>query len=273
MDSLGYGRAVLLGFIQGVTEFLPISSDGHLVVAERLAGVAGPTLMLNVVLHGGTLAAVVLFYAKDLGGLLAALARAPKAGFRAQPETRLVGLLLLACVPTGIIGVLLKEPVENRLSTIYWAGAGFLVTASVLMFTRGARGFAAGARAAAALRPRDALLVGTVQGIAVLPGVSRSALTISTALFLGVAPADAARFSFLLAIPAIAGALVLELRHGIPAGTAVGPLLVGAAVSFVTGLVALRLLVGMLSRGRFAEFALYLIPLGMACLVYGWGKV
>ncbi|HEV8321833.1 MAG TPA: undecaprenyl-diphosphate phosphatase [Myxococcota bacterium] len=269
MDALGYGRAALLGAVQGITEFLPISSDGHLIVTERLLGMSEPTLLLNVVLHGGTLAAILVFYAKDLWRLLRGVAALPRTGLAGSPEARLVGLLLLACVPTGIIGLTLKDPVELRLSTIYWSGAGFLFTAAALMLTRGAAGFAPEARGEAALRARDALAIGTLQGFAVLPGVSRSALTISCALWLGIAPADAARLSFLLAIPAIAGALLVELRHGLPPAADPGPLLLGAAVAFVTGLVALKILVGMLSRGQFADFARYLVPLALGCLAYG----
>lgn len=259
-QALDVGRAAWLGALQGVTEFLPISSDGHLALGRAFLGFDGGGLAETVLLHVGTLLATLLVLRSDVGvtirACLAAL-RDPEAR-RAAPAREAM-LVLLASVPTAIVGLLLEPVVEPWSEDLRLVGAFLLVSA---LFVAGSHRVRDGKDEV--LTVRGALLVGLLQGLAVLPGWSRSATTIASAMALGLAPSAAFRFSFLLSLPAVAGACLLELRD--PAVLqSLGPTAwLGAVVSFVTGAAALRLLRGVVSTGRFAYFAAYLIPLGAA---------
>jgi undecaprenyl-diphosphatase len=268
-------RALVLGVVQGITEFLPISSDGHLAVGQRLLGLSEPSLVLTVMLHLGTLIAVVLFYRRELGAMLraavGALSRSPGGSWserwRSDGALRLIGWLGVASVPTAVIGLALKDTMERWTADPVYAGVGFLVSAAMLWATRYVGG-AAAPRTEDRPGLRDALLIGALQGLAVAPGVSRSGLTIATGIFLGLDARVAARFSFLLSIPAVAGAIALEARHiDSPSELAVD--LLGAAVALVTGLLALRWLITLVGRGALYRFAFYLVPVGL--LTIGWG--
>ena len=251
-------HALGLGVVQGVTEFLPISSDGHLALYGLLFQVPESSLATTVTLHLGTLLATLLVFRAELSAMakraLASLA-APRTLVDSS-EGRLLVRIVLASVPTAVIGLLLEKRVE-ALSRVPWViGLGFLGSAVAVLTTRGRRGHTE------ELSLRGAVLIGALQGLAVLPGLSRSASTIASAMLLGLSPQAAFQFSFLLSMPAVGGAALLELgKPGALAGISHVAWL-GACVSFVTGIAALRLLRGMLSRGRFWLFALYLVPLG-----------
>ena len=253
-----------LGITQGVTEFLPISSDGHLALYGLLFHVRESSLVITVALHLGTLLATLIVFRADVTRMLAQLLASATAP-RKLVETadgRLLLRIVVASVPTAVIGLLLEHAVEP-LSKLPWAiGVGFLGSAVWVLSTRrrenGAEELSLGA----------AFLVGALQGLAVLPGLSRSASTIASAMALGLTPQAAFRFSFLLSLPAVAGAALLELgKPGVLAGL---PAMawIGAAVSFFTGIAALLLLRGVLARGRFWLFGLYLIPLGAAMVLW-----
>lgn len=256
--------ALGLGVTQGVTEFLPISSDGHLAVLGLLFDLREASLATTVMLHVGTLLATLLVFRADVTRLLARLLAcltAPRQLFDTA-DGRLLLRIIVASLPTAAIGLFLEDSVEP-LSKLPWAiGAGFLGSAVAVLSTRrrhdGAEELSLGA----------ALFVGTLQGLAVVPGLSRSASTIAAAMALGLAPQAAFRFSFLLSLPAVAGAALLELgKPGALAG--LSPVAwIGAAVAFVTGIAALVLLRGLLARGRFWLFGLYLIPLGAAMVLW-----
>jgi undecaprenyl-diphosphatase len=256
--------AIALGVVQGVTEFLPISSDGHLALFGLLFEVPEVSLATTVALHLGTLAATLLMFRTDLTQLtkrVLASVTSPRALFEST-EGRLIACLFVASLPTAAIGLSLEDAVEP-LSRSPWAvGLGFLGSAAAVFSTRGRAG------SATELSLRAALIVGTFQGLAVLPGLSRSASTIAAALALGLAPSAAFRFSFLLSLPAVAGAALLELgKPGALAGLS-HVAWIGAGIAFVAGLVALRLLRGLLAGGRFWLFGLYLIPLGAALVLW-----
>lgn len=251
-------QAVVLGLVQGLTEFLPVSSSGHLVVVEALTGVKTPGVFVEVALHVATLGSVLVVYGRRLWTILADLARGrPDGG-------RYAGLLVLGTVPAGVIGLLLHRAVEARFESLAFVGGAFIATGFILWSTRRL----AGARE----RPTalGALAVGAAQAVAILPGISRSGSTVSAALWAGVTAPQAAEFSFLLAIPVIAGAALLEGRHMVVDLAAVGsvPLGVSFAVAFVTGIWSIRFLLALLSRGRFYAFAPYCWIVGALTLAY-----
>lgn len=259
----------MLGAVQGLTEFLPVSSSGHLVVFERLLRFDRPPLLTTVVLHLGTLVATALYFRRDLVALAAAAPRvfSRREGNAPDPEARLLVLLVVGCVPTAVIGLLFRDLFERAFSSSIAVGVGFLVSAVILFLTRFAR--EEGRRKVEAMTARDALAIGLAQGVAIAPGVSRSGATISTALFAGLDRELCGRYSFLLSVPAVLGANCLELRHvgdegwgSVPAI----PLAIGALVSFAVGLLALRLLLLLVRRGKFFRFSYYCAAAGVATL-------
>lgn len=267
---------LLLGLIQGLTEFLPVSSSGHLVVGSHLLPLK-PSLLLDVILHVGTLLPVLWLYRAELLEILVALGRVFGKARLAQLWQTDRGLRLAVCVvigtlPTALMGGLLNDLFERLFSSPAVVGVTFLITGGILMSTlirRGAGSAEEPADSHLGLTPLRGLLVGLAQGCAITPGISRSGTTIAAALLLGVDRTMAARFSFLLSIPAIAGAVALHLRKATLAGN--GELVVyvaGAAAAAVSGYLALRLLVGLVRRGGMHWFALYLWPLGIAVLVW-----
>jgi len=257
---------LLLGILQGLTEFLPVSSSGHLVLVERLMDVH-PSLAVNVGLHAGSLVAILFYYRRDLWSLALSLLPGPGDDAPSTSEHRkLAWHLILATVATVPPALLLRDPIEGLLAE---PAAGrflaltFLMTAVLLVLTE----LTPGDRPTRNLTWRGALLIGLVQGIAVFPGISRSGSTIAVALILGLSSEKAARFSFLMAIPIIGGAALLELPS-LAGQMNVGHLLLGMAASIVAGLAALTLLVGLIRRRRFVWFAAYLVPLSLFCLIF-----
>ncbi len=276
---MGAWQAALLGLVQGVTEFLPVSSSGHLVVAEQALGLkTGGDVFFEVVLHTGTLLAVIAVYAKDLWRItgptlraLSLLARGRPREATASPDARLGLFLILGTIPTGIIGVTLKDLFESLFANLLAVGVAFLLTGTLLFLsTRIAARRSAPPRETGAMRWSDAVLIGTAQGIAITPGISRSGSTIAAALLLGLDRSLAARYSFLLSVPAILGALVLHLRHGLDPLSAAdaGAFVTGFVAAALSGILALRVLLRLVDRGRFSVFAYYLWPLGLTVLVW-----
>jgi undecaprenyl-diphosphatase len=257
-------EVTLLAVLQGLTEFLPVSSSGHLVLAEHLLGLREGGLALAVALHVGTLLSVLWVYAGSVRETLWDL-------LRGRP--RQVLLLLLASVPAGMVGVLFEDWIEERFGDPRGAAFGLLVTAAVLALSEFLRRRRERARVAPRpVGPLVALGIGAAQAVAILPGVSRSGSTIATALALGVAPADAARFSFLMSLIAVGGAALLQARELVgeeAVGPGVGLLAWGVLLSAVVGWAALRLLLSFLGRGAFGWFALYCGALGLGWLALG----
>lgn len=257
-----------LGVVQGLTEFLPVSSDGHLTLLQAVWGAGPNALAMDVALHVGTLGSMVLFFRRDLLALMRSLMdRGPTTAV----DRRQVLLILLATVVTGGIGLSLKPLVEERMASFGAAGAGFLLTTAVLLWGE-KRGRAPSRGWTVADAPLwHALLLGAVQGAAVWPGLSRSASTISVALVLGWRWEAAGRFSFLAAMPAIAGATLLTARD--IAVLPKGPVLVGLFASFLVGTLALGLLMRFLAARRLWPFALYTFALGLWALLKAFGNV
>jgi undecaprenyl-diphosphatase len=267
--AIPLAEAIVLGAVQGVTEFLPISSDGHLSLAQLYFG-REPELALTVLLHAGTLAAtlIVLWERVKSATFDGARALFRPSLFRDTPGGRDALFVILASIPTAIIGFTLKKPVEVWSSSPVIIGICLLGSALAVGSTRFApRGEkdVPGAMAA--------IVVGIAQGSAVLPGLSRSAMTIASLLWLGVRAPRAFELSFLLSLPAVAGALALEARHAFHGGAAeVVPLVAGTVVSLACGIGALMALRGVLARGKLAWFAVYLVPLAVATIFWGYAK-
>ncbi len=261
-----FGEAILLGVVQGATEFLPISSDGHLALAELLFDLHEGGLTFNVMLHVGTFVATLLV-------LRDAVARAVKAGvpalispknFRDTSGGRDALVVILATLPTALIGFTLRNPVEHWTKNPLAIGLGFLGTTAMLILAQ--------------FSPRGereqpsvvgALLVGVAQGFAVLPGLSRSGSTIAVLLWLGVRPERAFTLSMLMSLPAVFGAVLLESRHAFAAPFPVVPVVVGALVALGTGVAALLALRRIVNLGRFGWFALWVGPLAFATIAMG----
>ena len=268
-------EAILLGIIQGLTEFLPISSSGHLVLAQNLLGLKEPELLFDICVHVGTLVAVIAVFQRDIRQILQTLVRLPilvrtAGGFRdlvATDETvRLITLIAIGSLPTAALGLLFKEMVAEIFSSVLLVGIMLITTGCLLWFTR--RINAAG-RQISGLTLKDALLIGLFQGLAILPGVSRSGATISMALYAGVDRDLAGRFSFLLSIPAILGALVLSLDTSMASNTiSPGTIAFGTLSAALIGYLALKLLLRLVKKGRLYRFAPYCWLVGLVAIIY-----
>ncbi len=248
-------EVIFLAITQGITEFLPVSSSGHLVVLasifERCGVEMDEKLTVSIVLHLGTLLAILVFYRRRICDLL-------------SEDRRVIGLLAVGTLPAVAVGIPLKKYGEDLLVNPLLAGPMFLVTAAMLLWTRKHGG---GESQCRELSYSRAFLVGIFQAIAILPGISRSGSTIVAGLGCGLKREEAATFSFLLAIPVIGGAGLLDLKDLLgnsPNGVSISVLALGAAISFVVGLAALAWLVDWIRHGRLHWFAWWLIPLGVA---------
>ncbi len=251
-------QGVVLGLVQGLTEFLPVSSSGHLRVLEVVTGVRTPGVFVEVVLHVATLGSVLVMY----GPRLWAIARGVVA--RRPAELRMAGLLVLATLPAGVVGVLFHRQVEAAASLVV-VGMGFVLTGFMNWSTRRLAGDLSQPTVGAAVG------IGFAQALAaVFRGVSRSGSTVCAALWGRLGPVPAAEFSFLLAIPVIAGAALIEGRHMAVNVAAVGaaPLVVSFALAFASGIWSIRFLVALLKRGRFYAFAPYNWTVGILTIVY-----
>jgi undecaprenyl-diphosphatase len=286
---------ILLGILQGLTEFLPISSSGHLALAEQLLGVHKPGIVFDIFVHFGTLLSVVwVFRQRILRLVLAPL--------RGGEDLRLLGMLIVGSIPTGILGLALDSAAEAAFVRSWAVGLGLLVTACVLIIAErlaphsrprpnppapfperegGAPlpvpGMGRGrGRILEQLTWRDALWIGLAQGVAVLPGISRSGSTIAMGVLVGLRRTDAAEFSFLLFIPAIVGATALKLAEALsdPAAHSAlwGGYLAGTIAAFLSGIVAIHFLMRFLRERRLTPFAVYCLALGLVAIAWHWAR-
>lgn len=248
-------QAVVLGIVQGLTEFLPISSSGHLVLFQKYFGLKESVLTFDVLLHMGTLVAVLAVFWKDIVSMIR------------RPWQKLTLLIILATIPTGLMGLGLKDFFERLFESGRTIGVEFIITGFIIWL-------------ADRIRPKnksvedishfDAVFVGLMQGIAILPAISRSGLTIAGSLFRGINREAAARFSFLVSIPAIAGAAVLDLKDIVGSGVPMGeplPFIVGPIVAAISGYWAIKYMLRLLSTGSMKGFAYYVWVLGAVVIV------
>lgn len=241
---------IFLGIVQGLTEFLPISSTGHLVLFRKLFGLDEIGLLFDTMLHLGTLIAVIVVFWPEIRQLIA------------NPTSKLARLLVVGTIPTGVIGLAFEDYFEEISRTGVTIGWEFLATGVILWTVESMR---KGHRRFEQINYTDALIIGTLQGAAILPAISRSGLTIAGSLLRGIDRADAARFSFLLSLPAILGACTLQtvkLTQN-PLDTAMLiPMIVGTFFAAVAGYFAIRWMLKIISTGSMKGFAVYVWILG-----------
>ncbi len=249
-------EAIFLGIVQGLTEFLPVSSSGHLVLFQRLFGIEEGALIFDVAVHVATVAALFTVFWRDIWTMIR------------QPFSRLTLLVIAGTIPTGLLGVLFKDSFEEMFHSGASLGAGFLITGAVLWWAETTR---AHDKDIEHMSYVDAVFVGTLQGIAIIPAVSRSGMTIAGALLRGLNREFAARFSFLLSIPAILGAAVVKtnpLMAMVKAGTGIGTteLVLGMISAALFGYAAIRFMLWVIEKKSLRGFSWYVWTLGILIL-------
>jgi undecaprenyl-diphosphatase len=265
---LSLGQAIVLGIVQGLTEFLPISSSGHLRIVPAFVGWDDPGAAFTAVIQLGTMAAVLVYFRRDLVRIATAwLASLRDPARRSELDARLGWYLILGTVPIAVFGLAFKDQIENGARDLYLIGAMLVVFGLVLL---AAEALSRRERDIATITRRDALVVGLAQALALVPGVSRSGATISAGLLLGFDRVSAARFSFLLSVPAVVLSGLFELR-GVIDGSAegavgAGPTAVATVLAFITGYASIAFLLRFLTTHSTAVFVGYRIVLGSVVL-------
>ncbi len=253
-------EALILGFVQGATEFLPVSSSGHLVIGQALMDIRVPGVAFEVAVHVATLLSVLMVYRKRVTSLLVGMVRLD------SESLRYLGLLLVATLPAAAVGVFAGDWIETLFDSPAVAGGALLVTGTFLWSARGALRRNPGKVPGLAA----AVVMGLAQAFAIIPGISRSGATVVTALWLGIEAEEAAAFSFLMAIPAILGAAVLKFPELSEAGLGISPeaLWVGGLFAAVTGVLAIWSFVALLKKQAFHRFGPYCWAVGVGFLLF-----
>lgn len=262
---MSFFQSLLLGVVQGITEFLPVSSSGHLVVFQDFFGLNTLPLLFDILLHGATLCAVIVFFRKEIARIIR-ICFSPSM-WKNNPDARILLFIIIGSVPTGIIALVGKELFEQAFHSVRLTGFMFFITAGLLLSTavRNVPG-----KGILSIHPFSAFLIGCIQGMAILPGISRSGVTISLALLLGWKRASAFTFSFLLCIPAIAGALIMEgndyiVTHQTFSIPAVW--LIAIFSAFCAGLISLFLLGKTVQKKKLPYFSYYCFAVGTVVLI------
>ena len=247
-------QALILGIIQGVTEFLPISSSGHLAIFENLMGIKGENLTFAIALHAATVVSIITVFGMEILKLIQGLFK-----FRWNDETQYILKLALSMIPVAIVGVFFKDYVEAIFgSGLFLVGCMLLLTAALLLFT-----YFAKPRDKSDISFKDAVIIGIAQAIAIFPGLSRSGTTISTGIFLGNKRENVTRFSFLMVIVPILGEAFLDLMKGqfslAQSGIAPVSLLIGFLAAYICGTVACKWMLDIVKKGKLIYFAYYCI--------------
>ena len=272
-------EAIILGIIQGLTEFLPVSSSGHLVLFQQLFGLKEAELFFDVCVHLGTLVAVIVVFHREIQNIIAALLRIVSLArqkktilqqIESDPELKMVLLIVIGSIPTAVLGLMFKSIADQLFSSSFLTGLMLMLTGLLLWLTRRANPNNKGAGIEDFSRTK-AFTIGIVQGLAIIPGISRSGSTISIGLLLGIDREVAARYSFLLSIPAIVGAGALSLKDGLSqTDPAIRLSLLGAAAAALVGYAALKVLLRMVKKGRLYVFAPYCWLVGILAILLSW---
>lgn len=272
-----YFEAVILGLVQGLAEFLPVSSSGHLALLQQFFGIdENKVLLFAVMLHVGTLISVFIVYWKDIWELIVELCLTIKdlctgKGLRLdeRPVRKLGVLIIIATIPTGIIGVLGGDFFDSLYTSIVPIGIGLIITGFLLVM---AERMGSSSRGLEKMNFRNAFFIGLVQGIAICPGISRSGSTLFGSLICNLDRKFAVKFVFLISIPSILGSAVLELPDAIEAGVTVaeaGPVIVGMLVAAVSGLVAIKTMIKIVSDKKLSYFSYYVWVVGAFVVLLG----
>ena len=266
-------EAIILGLIQGMTEFLPVSSSGHLTLGKALLGIHDNSILFEVVVHFGTLLAIVTVFWKDIQWLLngiISLVRPPKSDRDLNVDqddkaVRYMAYLVLATAPIALVGLFLRTVIEEAFANPILAAYLLVVTGAILLVSR------VGLGANGRVNLLRSIVVGIVQAVAIFPGISRSGSTIAAGMILGVEREEAARFSFLMAIPAISGAFILQLISLSELSLSqayIMALSAGFVVSYISGYLAIKLLLATVKKGRFDYFAWYSFAIGFLAIYF-----
>ncbi|MBW6457568.1 MAG: undecaprenyl-diphosphate phosphatase [FCB group bacterium] len=265
-----YLKIIILAIIQGLTEFLPVSSSGHLVLAKYMLGLESPGVMLEVFLHFGTFMSVLVIFWKDVVRIIAAvLANFWKVwkypAIMKKNEDFAMGVyIFISMIPAGVIGLLFEEQIEGFFDNIFMVGIALLVTGTVLFLTQWAH------NEKKPLTGWRAILMGLAQALAIIPGISRSGSTVSTGMFLGIPREKLAKFSFLMALPIIFGATLIEARDALAMdGFAWPAIIIGTGTSFLFGYFAVKWLLSAIIKGKLHFFGFYCLTVGFLALIFG----
>lgn len=271
-------QGIVLGVLQGIAEFLPISSSGHLIVVQNLFGLEEVPLLFDVFLHVATLLAVVLYFRKKIWELICSFVRIfvpvknPSAAQieKKSEDTKYIVAIILATFVTGVLGIFSSKVISEI--SVKLVCAGFIVTALLLIFSSLIEKKHSAYSETSLKSPswKQSLVIGLAQGIGTLPGISRSGSTIAGSLFCGVKRDVAGEFSFIVSIPAILGAFILELKDLGEVSSSIGaePVIAGCAAAFASGYIALSWLMRLIKKGRLEWFACYLIPVGILGMIF-----
>ena len=269
-------QGILLGILQGVAEFLPISSSGHLDVAKNLFGLGDVPILFDVLLHLATLAAVCLYFRRKIWELLKTLARwiaQKQADENEKQNRRMIIAIIISTAVTGVIGIATSKLIPNL--SVKYVCAGFVITAILLIFSamiekRNESKIKPAGNSKSSISAIQALFIGFMQGVGTLPGISRSGSTIAGALFAGVDRKVAGEYSFIISIPAILGAFILEVKDLEKVSQTIGasPIVAGCAAAFAAGYISLTLLMKIIQKGKLQWFAAYLIPAGIIGMIF-----
>lgn len=254
-------EAIILGFVQGMTEFLPVSSSGHLVLLQKLFGINEGAMLFTIMLHVGTLISIFIVFWEDIIEMIK------------NPLSKLSVLIISATIPTVLIALLLQDVVEAAFDSAATIGFGFLLTGIILWAVDSIK---PGNKELKEMTLLNALLIGTAQGLAIFPAISRSGSTIAGALFQNLDRRFAAKFSFLMSIPAILGSLVFQVKDIV--GTELNiewiPVIIGTIVAAVSGYLAIRFMMEMIAKKSLKYFSIYVFILGGIVLldqyIFGW---
>lgn len=274
---MSYFESVVLGLVQGLAEFLPISSSGHLALLQQFFGIEEDNVLLfAVLLHVGTLISVFIVYWKDIWELLVELVLTIKDLFTGKglrlderPVRKLGVMIIVATIPTGIMGVLFNDFFNSLYNSVVPIGVGLIITGFLLVI---AERMGDSNRGIKQMNYRNALFIGFVQGVAICPGISRSGSTLFGSLICNLDRKFAVKFVFLISIPSILGSAVMEAPAAIKAGmdmSQLGPVLIGMAVAAVSGLIAIKSMIKIVSSKKLSYFSYYVWIVGLAVVLYG----
>jgi Uncharacterized bacitracin resistance protein len=268
MEEISWIQALILGIIQGLTEFLPVSSSGHLVIGGALFGLSGEeNLTFAIAVHAATVLSTLVVLWKEIAGLFRGLF-----AFKWNEETQYIVKIIISMIPIGIVGLFFKDTVETFFgSGLLLVGIMLWVTAALLLFS-----YYAKPRQKSGISFKDAFIIGLAQACAVIPGLSRSGTTISTGILFGNKKENVAKFSFLMVIVPILGEAVLDLSKGnfsaAESGIPVMSLIVGFLGAFISGTIACKWMLSIIKRGKWSYFAYYCIAMGTLTIFYSLFK-
>lgn len=261
-------QALILGIVQGLTEFLPVSSSAHLVIMQNYLGFKKPLLLFDVVLHAATAGALLVYFRKDIGKIILSLIRLREKSHQDMLNRKLFYFIFIGTIPTLALGLFLNQWIKAMFSSVTFVSLMLLVTGILLWISK--RKTDSAERGIEGMKTRDAFLIGIMQGIAIIPGISRSGATISTALWRGIKKELAFRYSFLLSIPAIIGALGLQLREAFLEQTLPShplPWLGGALLAAIIGYLSLVIFRKIILGKKLRIFAYYCWTIGTISLI------